>query len=163
MSLLERRQTRRLPASLEDDALTISVTLLAGRVLKLPAADRADLLELFKELDGAEERGELDSVLGAMLEILEQRPMTGRLLDMTEAPPAADSPLAAWLSTVSGRIKSLRTAAGLSQVELAERSGLPQSHISRLEAGKHSPTRLTLEKLAEALGRPLQDLDPGAE
>jgi len=133
-------------------------------MLRLPAADRADLLELFRELDGAETREELDGVLGAMLEILEQRPMTGRrFLDLTEAPPAADSPLAAWLSTVSGRIKSLRAAAGLSQAELAERSGLPQSHISRLESGKHSPTRLTLEKLASALDRPLNELDPEAE
>jgi DNA-binding XRE family transcriptional regulator len=163
MSLLERRRARPLPASLEDDALAIAVALLAGRMIRIPAADRADLLELFKELDGAEQRGELDSVIGAILEILEQRPMTGRPLDLTEAPPAADSPLAAWLSTVSGRIKSLRTAAGLSQAELAARSGLPQSHVSRLEAAKHSPTRLTLEKIATALGRPLKELDPEAE
>jgi transcriptional regulator with XRE-family HTH domain len=48
----------------------------------------------------------------------------------------------------------------MTQVELAQRSSLPQSHISRLEAGKHSPTQTTLEKLAQALDANLSDLEP---
>ncbi|MDM8008608.1 MAG: helix-turn-helix transcriptional regulator [Phycisphaerae bacterium] len=43
---------------------------------------------------------------------------------------------------------------------LASKSGLPQSHISRLEAGRHSPSHKTLEKLASALAVPVNRLDP---
>jgi len=46
----------------------------------------------------------------------------------------------------------LRKAAGLTQEQLAERSGLSQQYISRLEGGHRNPTVVTLHELAEALG-----------
>jgi transcriptional regulator with XRE-family HTH domain len=60
------------------------------------------------------------------------------------------------------RIKDLRVNAHLTQEELAELSGLPQSHISRLESGKHSPSRITLEKLAQALNVGVEAFDLSA-
>lgn len=45
----------------------------------------------------------------------------------------------------------LRHAIGLTQEELAERSGLSQQYISGLESGKRNPTVLTLFELATAL------------
>jgi DNA-binding XRE family transcriptional regulator len=66
------------------------------------------------------------------------------------------------LDFVSKRIKELRMRAGLTQIELAEKAGLPQSHISRLESGKHSPSRVTLEKIAAALDVPVSEFDPSA-
>jgi transcriptional regulator with XRE-family HTH domain len=46
----------------------------------------------------------------------------------------------------------LRSAAGLKQEALAEKSGFSQQFISDLERGKCNPTVLTLYELATALG-----------
>ena len=47
-----------------------------------------------------------------------------------------------------------RTAAGVTQAEVAERIGTTQSAVARLESGKgkHSPSLATLQKYAHALG-----------
>ncbi|HNJ97823.1 MAG TPA: helix-turn-helix transcriptional regulator [Ilumatobacteraceae bacterium] len=53
-------------------------------------------------------------------------------------------------------IYDIRTAAGLSQRELAERMGTTQSVISRLEEGGGAKSRIdTLARVAAALGRHL--------
>ena len=52
-------------------------------------------------------------------------------------------------------IYDLRTEAGLSQRELAERMGTTQSAIARMEGGGTRPTLDTLENLAAAVGREL--------
>jgi transcriptional regulator with XRE-family HTH domain len=46
----------------------------------------------------------------------------------------------------------LRSEAGLTQEQLAERSGLSQQYISGLERGRRNPTVVTLYELASALG-----------
>lgn len=48
-------------------------------------------------------------------------------------------------------ILKLRMERGLTQVQLAERSGVPQSEISRIERGLGNPTEDTLARLAGAL------------
>lgn len=52
----------------------------------------------------------------------------------------------------------LRQAAGLTQEELAERSGFSQQYISKLEKGGRNPTVVTLYELAEGLGATPADL-----
>lgn len=74
----------------------------------------------------------------------------------------SDDDLAPWLNWISHRIREAREAAGLTQEEFSQQSGLPQSHISRLEQGKHSPTAKTLEKIATALNLPHSHFDPSA-
>ena len=44
---------------------------------------------------------------------------------------------------------------GITQSELAERCGMKQSALSRLETGKTSPTLKTLQQLAEGMGKKL--------
>ena len=57
------------------------------------------------------------------------------------------------LSPITIRLKQFREERQLSQAELARRSGVPQSTISRIEAGDTGSISLAnLEKLAEALG-----------
>ena len=56
------------------------------------------------------------------------------------------------------RIKELREAAGMTQIELSEKSGVSQEHISRLENGRHNINTKTADKLAAALGVRLIDL-----
>lgn len=53
-------------------------------------------------------------------------------------------------------VRAIRIAQGVSQVELAERSGLNHSYISRLERGQRChPAPGITKKLAEALGVPM--------
>lgn len=60
---------------------------------------------------------------------------------------------AAVMAPIYLQLRQLREANGLSQAELARRSGVPQSTISRLEAGEVGTVNLAhLEKLADALG-----------
>lgn len=52
-----------------------------------------------------------------------------------------------------------RSKAGLTQNELAQRAGLDQSTVSRLETGSRtSPLPLVAKALAEALGLRVEDL-----
>lgn len=45
----------------------------------------------------------------------------------------------------------LREKQGLTQAQLAERCGIDQGDISRIERGSTSPTARTLQRIAEAL------------
>jgi transcriptional regulator with XRE-family HTH domain len=49
------------------------------------------------------------------------------------------------------RLRELRHAAGLTQETLADRAGLPHTHISAMERGIKLPNLLTLLRLAVAL------------
>ena len=53
---------------------------------------------------------------------------------------------------VGANIRMARLAAGMTQEELAERSGFSQQYISGLERGKRNPTIVSLYELAQALG-----------
>ena len=48
-----------------------------------------------------------------------------------------------------------RIAAGMTQKELADKSGIRQSNISRIESGSCVPTIATLEAIADGLGKKL--------
>jgi transcriptional regulator with XRE-family HTH domain len=52
----------------------------------------------------------------------------------------------------------LRQAAGLTQEQLAERSGFSQQYISKLEQGRRNPTIVTLYELATGLDATPADL-----
>ncbi len=56
-------------------------------------------------------------------------------------------------------LKEARKEAGLTQRELAERSGVSQNLIARLETGElKNATLKTMCKLAEALDKPVNDV-----
>ncbi len=50
------------------------------------------------------------------------------------------------------RFKQLRLTKGLTQAEVAKRSGIHRPNIARVEAGRHTPSLDTLRRLAEAIG-----------
>jgi transcriptional regulator with XRE-family HTH domain len=56
------------------------------------------------------------------------------------------------------RLKTLRKAKGLSQEELAERSGLNRPYISAIEKGKRNFSLEVMEKLAGAMGVEIREL-----
>ena len=50
---------------------------------------------------------------------------------------------------------SARSAANLTQKQLAQRSGVSQSNISKIENGNYHPSLSTLKRIAGALGKRL--------
>lgn len=52
---------------------------------------------------------------------------------------------------IARQVIELREKHQLTQVELAEKTGVPQAQISRIERGVISPTSATLARIAEAL------------
>ncbi len=54
--------------------------------------------------------------------------------------------------TLGLQFHDARIAQGLTQQDLAARSGIPQADISRIERGAGNPTEATLQRLAGALG-----------
>ncbi len=53
---------------------------------------------------------------------------------------------------LGARLRELRLAAGLTQAELARRTGIHRPNIARVEAGRHTPSLETLARLASAIG-----------
>ena len=137
----------------------LALSVLIDRIGTLPKVDRDELFELLQEWRKADTPEDQDSIHRAMEEILAQVPITVK--PMTLSPrPAMTRGLHEWAKHVGKSIRTLREGQGLTQTQLAERAGLPQSHISRLENAEHSPTHLTLEKIAKALGVEVGTIDP---
>lgn len=144
-------------SSHEYSAFRLAIAVLAERLTALPPDDKDDLLELTKILFSADSEEERQSAMKAMDEIVEQRPL--KLVSPVESEATSEG-LRKWIDFISNGIREARIAAGLTQAELAGRSGLTQSHISRLENGEHSPSHATVKKIADALGIPVSSLDP---
>ncbi len=49
------------------------------------------------------------------------------------------------------QVMDLRNTLGLTQAQLAERCGMSQADISRIERGSTNPTARTLQRIADAL------------
>ena len=64
---------------------------------------------------------------------------------------------------VGDNIRRLRSEAGITQEEVALRSGLSQGYINQLESGKRRFTQKSLELIAEALSVQMSDLFRGEE
>lgn len=138
------------------NVIEFSLGVLISRINELPAEDRDDLYTLVRELASAKSKEEVSAIHDAMLEILDQREGKVEPSDIDCVDPDVNS---SWKQFIGARVKVARERAGLNQSQVAERSGLPQSHISRIENGVHSPSRKTLEKLASALGIDISELD----
>lgn len=59
---------------------------------------------------------------------------------------------------VARNVKRIRLAKGLTQEQLAVRSGFSQQYISGLERGQRNPTIVSIYELAQALGVHYLDL-----
>ena len=56
------------------------------------------------------------------------------------------------------RLKAARVAVGMTQVEVAERLGLTQSHVSKCESGERRIDAVELKAFAELYGVTVGDL-----
>ena len=145
-------------SQITDNSFALAVAVFRACLSSLSQEDKRDVLSLIPHLlnDDDDER---QSAAEAISEIL-HRPKA-HLMSMASLEGTEDD-LENWTAFVSKRIREARESAGLTQEELSQQSGLPQSHISRLEQGKHSPTAKTLEKIATALKLPQSYFDPSA-
>lgn len=79
---------------------------------------------------------------------------------MTQSPSDLDDNLA---RSLGARLRLLREEAGLDVTTLAERCGMKQPYLSRVEAGRTLPGVRSLAKLAIALDIPLTSLLEGVD
>jgi transcriptional regulator with XRE-family HTH domain len=59
---------------------------------------------------------------------------------------------------IGKRLRELREAKGLSQTDVEDRSGMPRSHLSKIENGHSTPSFQVLERWANALDVELHQL-----
>ena len=81
---------------------------------------------------------------------------------------ARDSQLAIFSRmSIASIVREARRRAGLTQAELAERAGVPQSTIGRIESGTRVPSSEMVERLVDAAGFgvsvSLAEPDPGTD
>lgn len=137
-----------LPVEVKSVILAFSV--LIDRISSLSKADRNDLFSLVQALQGESDKEEIKNIVKAMEEILAQFPLSTEKLTFPSSGQLKGN-RKAWAEHIGKKIRILRENAGLTQIELAQKSGLPQSHISRIENAEYSPTNFTLERIAKAL------------
>ncbi len=63
-----------------------------------------------------------------------------------------------FLSGFGNHLRSLRTRAGLSQEELADRAGIHVTYLSGVERGLRNPAIRNVRRLAQAMGVPTKEL-----
>ena len=128
--------------------------------LRLSQQERVfELVDLFRKSESAAERVEIAAVLAEVLfggpEAVVATPIYAE-----QVSEKARQALSTHRDYVAKQIRKRRHQLKMTQEELAEKAGLPQSHICRLERGQHAPTHLTVEKLARALDVRMSDIDP---
>jgi len=129
-----------------DDVLILFLkNYLSGKITGLSKEGLEDLSGLLNELKSCEKEEERKEIEEAVREIIFPE-LIGQL-NYGEA--GSIHPRKA---RISRKVKELRRQSGMTQQELAEKSGLPQSHISRLEKGVHSPSYKTMERIANVFG-----------
>lgn len=62
--------------------------------------------------------------------------------------------------SLGSRLVEMRRSAGMSQAALAQRSGIPQSEISRIERGRTMPSLARVERLTDAMGGHIELVGP---
>jgi len=129
--------------------------------LRLSAKKKKRVDRLWELLRESDDRDEQMEIAGAIEEICtpELRQRHGTADPQEGVPPTAIAKVEAYHRHVGEMIRRRRKELGMTQEQLAEKSGLPQSHISRLESGQHAPADFTIEKLAFALDTEPSQLD----
>lgn len=135
---------------------------LLEHFLSLRHAKQQRVMELCNLHNECTDEAERQEILSVIAECLFRHPESVSAIPIgRENSPEGALALDKHRTFVGGQIKKRRQELKMSQAALAEKAGLPQSHISRLETGKHAPTYLTIEKVAAALGVKPSQLDLG--
>ncbi len=57
---------------------------------------------------------------------------------------------------VGPELRRLRKAAGMTQLQVALRSGMHRPIVARIEAGRHAPDIATIKRYCSAVGQPMR-------
>ena len=120
-----------------------------GEILRAQGLDDYDEIEL---LASAEGRSAQDDFL--IREVPAPR-VDYAVVALDDQPSASESPARGWCAIIGPKIASYRRSMGLTQQQLAEKTGIDQAAISRIESGRANPTLNTLDALAEGVGASL--------
>lgn len=152
-----------LPGDYGAEAVAEVARFLGKIISRLPVSEQGkrDIWGFVADLSEAKDEDDILYIVRAIKEVLEG-PNGGVTRHTVETAEPKSEGYRKWVSWISARVLEKRKLAGLTQEQLAEKSGLPQSHISRIETGKHSPSHATLEKIAKALNKPMTVFDPSA-
>lgn len=147
------------------DGIPIELEHFAALLQSLPSQDKADLFDLFVALPTfMNDQEQMHAAARTMRAVMSREREDTRAVPMFDKHRGArPANLQKWVDWVSTKVQDLREKKGWTQEALAEKSGLPQSHISRIEGGKLSPSRKTIERLAKALGVTVSILDPSED
>ncbi|WP_428939680.1 helix-turn-helix domain-containing protein [Fontivita pretiosa] len=132
------------------------------RIIKqLPAEqfnDLQELLTLYRQSHDDRERAEIEQ---AIKELVSDGRLTETVDPTKEITAQVRQKLRLYQAKVGTAIRRRRESMNLTQAELARKTGIPQSHISRLEKGLHRATWRTMRRIAKALRTRANQLDPG--
>jgi DNA-binding transcriptional regulator YiaG len=136
--------------------------VILDRILRLRPTQQRRILQLVELYQDAASEQDGIEIGGVLAEILfrDRKSLAATPVEEERSKDAGKS-LRKHRQFVGGQIKKRRRQLKMSQEELAKRAGIPQSHVCRLETGKHAPTYLTIEKLAKAMDVKPSQLDPG--
>lgn len=154
----EKVETRDVAVLME--AVFAFVVRGARRIAHLPAEE----LETLKRLGIAyahasdKQRGE---IMETIVEMVLPDDFVGGVAEKQQPSKETVDKVESWRLKIGDAIRKAREEADLTQVELAKKARIPQSHVSRLERGMHSPTHITISKIAKALKVKPEHLDPG--
>jgi transcriptional regulator with XRE-family HTH domain len=68
-----------------------------------------------------------------------------------------------WQRSFGARVRELRAAASLSQMQLAHAADLDPTYLSAVEQGRRNIALVNICQLARALGVPVRDLFPSEQ
>ena len=125
-----------------------------GEILRAQGLDHYDEIALFASSEG---RSAQDDFLAREVPAQRVDYAVVSLAETASSPALApdDVPSRTWCAILGPQIASKRRAAGLTQQQLAEKTGIDQAAISRIESGRANPTLNTLEELVESVGASL--------
>ena len=136
------------------------------RLLRLSPEKTARMLELWRlhgQSSDHEERREITKVIveivyPAFVDIPWSPGATGMLEEGVSRETMRK--VKSYRRQVGLRVKNRRNALGMTQEVLAQKAGIPQSHVCKIEKGVHASTDTTIQRVADALGIAPSELDP---
>lgn len=148
--------------SRDQATIALAISVLTDRIARLDNEDREAVWKIARCMSECESDEDFNEASDALLEVLDQNPIRTEELELgqSDKPEGAKDELMKWKRFIGKKVSELRKERGLTQVELADLAELPQSHISRIENSRLSPSCVTIKKIADALGIDPSEIDP---